>query len=116
MLSLRAQFNISEKSPLGECGNILYHYYSIIAFPNKALLQRSYFLITGHGLYFFSLNGSVCQLNKMRGFCTAGCTAAVCCSPTDSSKSFYARRNRKLADSFALAELIALTRAVILCQ
>lgn len=55
MLSLRAQFNISEKSPLGEYGNILYRYYFIIAFPNKALFQKSYFLITGHGLYFFLL-------------------------------------------------------------
>lgn len=52
----------------------------------------------------------------MRFFCTAGYTAGVCCSPTDSGKSFYARRNRKFADSFAPAKQIAITRAVILCQ
>lgn len=114
MLSLRAQFNISEKSPLGECGNILYRY-SITAFPNKTL-AKELFSHNWPWIIFFSVNGSVCQLNKMREFCTAGCTAAVCCSPTDSSKSFYARRNRKFADSFAPSELIALTRAVILCQ
>lgn len=40
----------------------------LFAFPNKALLQKTGFLISGCGLYFFSVYRSVCQLNKVRGF------------------------------------------------
>ena len=66
--------------------------------------------------FFFLLMEAFVSSKKVRVFYTAGCTAAVCCSPTDSSRSFYAKRNRKFAESFALATLIAVSRAVILCQ
>lgn len=90
-----------------KCCSILYHYNSAFMFSLTSIFTKP------HLLYykclwmclFVSVNGSICQLNKVRGIAQLGCTAAVCCSPPSSGTSVLGD-NRNFGDSLPLLQYL----------
>lgn len=42
--------------------------YRYLYFPNEVFYKKPTYFIIAHGFFFFPVNGSICQLNKMRFF------------------------------------------------